>query len=105
MIKAFKMNDVDGDDLLSSEEVKALLTNFNEEFTDEEIDESIKAADKDGDGQISLEEFMATFLPGQSVNFVDYNEKKLPDNNEKNLPADKDGDGQISLEEFMATFL
>ena len=48
MIKAFKMNDIDGDDLLSSEEVKALLTNFNEEFTDEEIDESIKAADKGG---------------------------------------------------------
>ena len=29
---------------------------------------------------------MATFLPGQSVNFVDNNEKKLPDNNEKILP-------------------
>ena len=46
MIKAFKMNDINGDNLLSTEEVKALLTNFNEEFTDEEIDESIKAADK-----------------------------------------------------------
>ena len=48
MMKAFKMSDIDGDDLLSNEEVKALLTNFNEEFTDEEIDESIKAADKGG---------------------------------------------------------
>ena len=48
MMKAFKMSDIDGDDLLSSEEVKALLKNFNEEFTDEEIDESIKAADKGG---------------------------------------------------------
>ena len=48
MIKAFKMNDINGDNLLSNEEVKALLTNFNEEFTDEEIDESIKAADKGG---------------------------------------------------------
>ena len=33
---------------------------------------------------------MATFLPGQSVNFVDNNEKKLTDNNEKNLPDNND---------------
>ena len=29
---------------------------------------------------------MATFLPGQSVNFVDNNEQILPDDNEKILP-------------------
>ena len=46
MIKAFKMSDQDGNNLLSTAEVKALLSNFNEEFTDEEIEESIKAADK-----------------------------------------------------------
>ena len=33
---------------------------------------------------------MATFLPGQSVNFVDNNEQILPDDNEQILPDDNE---------------
>ena len=38
-------------------ELRHVMTNLGEKLTDEEVDEMIREADVDGDGQINYEEF------------------------------------------------
>ena len=46
-----------GDGIISAAELKQTMTDLGDELTDEEVDEMMREADIDGDGQISLEEF------------------------------------------------
>lgn len=55
---AFNVFDKDGSGYISSEELKQVLTNLGETMTDEEIDEMMKEADLDSDGQVSFDEFV-----------------------------------------------
>ena len=59
MIKAFKMYDKGGHNSISYDEVKQSMTIIGEKHYDKEIDNVIKEADTDGDGEISFEEFKA----------------------------------------------
>ena len=52
---AFCLFDKDGSGYISSSELKAAMNNFDENLTDEEIEEMIREADLDGDGEISFE--------------------------------------------------
>lgn len=54
---AFKVFDRDGSGTISREELRHVLINIGEGFTEKEIDEMIQEADKDGDGQIDYKEF------------------------------------------------
>ena len=64
---AFYLFDKDGSGYISSSELKAAMNNFDENLTDEEIEEMIREADLDGDGEISFEgkilEFIHSFFP------------------------------------------
>ena len=51
--QAFNAFDKDGNGLISREELRSLSTSIGEEITEAEIDEMIKKADLNGDGQIS----------------------------------------------------
>lgn len=53
--EAFKVFDRDGTGTISREELKAVMKSLGENLTEEEIDEMLKLADKDGDGQIDCE--------------------------------------------------
>jgi len=58
--EAFRLLDSDGSGEISKVELKALLHSFSkmgEEIGENEIDDLIKEADVDGDGQISYDEF------------------------------------------------
>ena len=50
------MFDRDGNGFISAAELRHVMTNLGEKLTDEEVDEMIREADVDGDGQINYEE-------------------------------------------------
>ena len=52
---AFDLFDKDGSGYISSSELKSAMNNFDENLTDAEIEEMIREADIDGDGEISFE--------------------------------------------------
>lgn len=49
------MFDKDSNGLISAMELKAVMANLGEKLSDEEVNEMIKEADVDGDGQINFE--------------------------------------------------
>ena len=55
---AFDMFDKDHNGFVSASEVRYLITNLGQKLTDEEVDEFVREADVDGDGQINFEEFV-----------------------------------------------
>ena len=51
--EAFKIFDKDGNGLISAAELRHVMTNLGEKLSDEEVDEMIREADLDGDGQVN----------------------------------------------------
>lgn len=60
--EAFKVFDKDANGLISATELRHVMTNLGEKLTDEEVDEMIREADVDGDGQINYEEFVKMMM-------------------------------------------
>nr|XP_060632377.1 calmodulin-A-like [Anolis sagrei ordinatus] len=56
--KAFQVFDKDGNGYVSAAELRHIMTKLGEKLTDEEVEEMIKEADVDGDGQVNYEEFV-----------------------------------------------
>lgn len=54
--------DKDGNGFISAAELRHIMTNLGEKLTDEEVDEMIREADVDGDGQINYDEFVGESL-------------------------------------------
>ena len=54
----FSVFDKDGNGYISAAELRHVMTNLGEKLTDEEVDEMIREADIDGDGQVNYEEFV-----------------------------------------------
>ncbi|XP_069114950.1 calmodulin-like [Argopecten irradians] len=57
LVEAFKVFDKDGQGLISSAELRHVMTNLGEKLTDEEVDEMMREAALDNEGHISYEEF------------------------------------------------
>ncbi|KAH8902980.1 EF-hand [Coniochaeta sp. PMI_546] len=55
---AFKVFDKDGSGTISAIELRAVLQHLGENLTDDDLDEMLKMADKNGDGNIDYEEFV-----------------------------------------------
>ena len=55
--EAFLSFDLDKNDFVGAAEIRHVLVNIGENVTDEEVDEMIRMCDRDGDGQVSWEEF------------------------------------------------
>ena len=53
----FKVYDKNGDGVITCDEMKSLMLAFGENLSDSEIDGFIRAADMDGDGKVTLQEF------------------------------------------------
>ena len=56
--EAFAVFDKDGNGYISAAELRHVMNNLGEKLTDEEVDEMIREADVDGDGQVNYEEFV-----------------------------------------------
>lgn len=54
-ICSFQVFDKDGNGLISAAELKFVMANLGEKLTDDEVDEMIREADLDGDGQVNYE--------------------------------------------------
>ena len=75
ILEAFKVFDKDGNGFISAAELRHVMTNLGEKLTDEEVDEMIREADIDGDGQINYEEFvkmMYSYLIASLPRFADF---------------------------------
>lgn len=62
VINAFRVFDKDGNGLISSNELRQVMTSLGDRLTDEEADEMIREADVDGDGYINYEEFVRMMM-------------------------------------------
>ena len=60
--EAFRVFDKDQNGFISAAELRHVMTNLGEKLTDEEVDEMIREADVDGDGQINYEEFVKVMI-------------------------------------------
>ncbi|KAF7459144.1 centrin [Cryptosporidium felis] len=58
ILKAFKLFDDDGTGKITFKNLKRVAKELGENITDEEIQEMIDEADRDGDGEINQEEFI-----------------------------------------------
>ena len=67
IIEVFKVFDGDGNGYITAAELRHVMTNLEEELTEEEVDEMINEADIDGDGQISYNEFKKMMLATGAV--------------------------------------
>ncbi len=52
LVQAFRVFDRDNDGFIEARELRHLLTNLGEKFTDQDVDEMIREVDVDGDGKI-----------------------------------------------------
>eukprot|EP00752_Nemacystus_decipiens_P003806 g3502.t1 len=55
--EAFVAFDLDKNKFVGAAEIRHVLVNIGEQVTDDEVDEMIRMVDKDGDGQVSFNEF------------------------------------------------
>merc|ERR1712135_279662 len=62
LVEAFKVFDKDNNGFISAAELRHVMTNLGEKLTDEEVDEMIREADVDGDGQVNYEEFVKMMM-------------------------------------------
>jgi len=62
LLEAFKVFDRDSNGFITSHELRHVMTSLGESLTPEEIEEMIKEADADGDGQINYDEFVKMMM-------------------------------------------
>ncbi|XP_053609009.1 calmodulin-A-like isoform X4 [Plodia interpunctella] len=56
--EAFRVFDKNNDGLISSVELRHVMTNLGEKLSEEEVDDMIREADLDGDGMVNYAEFV-----------------------------------------------
>ena len=62
LLEAFKVFDRDGNGQITSHELRHVIANLGENMSPEEVEELIREADIDGDGQINYDEFVKMML-------------------------------------------
>ena len=62
LVEAFRVFDRDGNGFISAAELRSVKNGLGENLTDEDVDEMIRDADIDGDGQINYEEFIENLI-------------------------------------------
>ena len=55
LLEAFRVFDRDGDGHISTTELRMVMLNIGEKMSEEEVENMIKEADEDGDGQVNYD--------------------------------------------------
>ena len=58
ILEGFRVFDQDDDGFISADELRHVMVNLGEKYTDEKVNDMIREADADGDGQVNYEEFV-----------------------------------------------
>ncbi|XP_073270438.1 calmodulin-7-like [Primulina huaijiensis] len=75
--EAFRVFDKDQNGFISAAELRHVMTNLGEKLTDEEVDEMIREADVDGDGQINYEEFLKIMMAKMRKHRIEARRREL----------------------------
>merc|ERR1712150_352675 len=70
---AFRVFDKDGTGFISAAQLRHVMANLGEKLTDEEVDEMIREADIDGDGQVNYEDFVKMMMTSSPLGATDKN--------------------------------
>lgn len=62
----------DGNGYISAAELRHVMTNLGEKLTDEEVDEMIREADIDGDGQVNYEGIFTCYVVYLQAHIIFY---------------------------------
>merc|ERR1712106_612748 len=102
---AFKRFDRNGDGALEKDELAGALKSSGESYSDVEVDAIFSLGDIDGDGEITLEEFIALMSPSASivVQRISKSFKNLNDVKTAFKKIDTDNDGLLSKQEIMTS--
>lgn len=69
--EAFQVFDKDGNGFITSAELRHVMTNLGEKLTDAEVEEMIKEADVNGDGQVNYEGNISYFTSTKIMHMVE----------------------------------
>lgn len=72
ILDVFKYYDKDGNGYVSARELRSIMTSLGELLTDQEVDELIREADANGDGQIDYDEFFRMMSSGMAAVMESY---------------------------------
>jgi calcium-dependent protein kinase len=97
LAETFKVLDIDGDGVLTRDELREGFKKLNKMYSDEEINEMFQLIDTDGSGTISYTEYVAAAIE---------KEKLLSDERLETVFKifDEDKSGKISVDEFQKIF-
>ena len=70
ILDVFKSFDKDGNGYVSASELRSIMMSLGEILTDVEVDEMIREADTNGDGQIDYDEFIQMMSSGKVADTV-----------------------------------
>eukprot|EP00091_Calanus_sinicus_P023085 TRINITY_DN7622_c0_g1_i7.p1 TRINITY_DN7622_c0_g1~~TRINITY_DN7622_c0_g1_i7.p1 ORF type:complete len:601 (-),score=238.71 TRINITY_DN7622_c0_g1_i7:1416-3218(-) len=100
---AFRKFDKNRDGGLSKSELSRMMMSTGHSFTDMEIDAILNLGDRDGDGEIDLDEFIILMTPSASETLAQIRQGITSIADVKGLfkEIDVDGDGLLSKEEML----
>lgn len=100
---AFRKYDKNRDGGLSKSELARMMFSTGHSYSDMEIDAVMNLGDRDGDGEIDMEEFLILMTPAASVtlNKIRMNITSIDEVKGLFKAIDTDGDGLLSEEEMM----
>ena len=58
LLEAFKVFDKNNDGFIAMEEMKQVMDNLGQHLTDQELEETIRECDMNGDGKVDYNEFV-----------------------------------------------
>lgn len=93
----FEKFDINGDGVISAQELQKVSRKLGYRFTQEQLDEIMRANDLDRNGCLTFDEFL-TAMPCNFEN-ISSDEHKMADIRRKFQEFDQDGNGLVSLDE------
>ena len=105
VIAAFKRFDRNNDGALDKAELSHAMKSSSQSFSDIEVDAIFSLGDSDGDGEVSLQEFVALMSPSSSeiLTKLRSNFKSIQDVKATFKKIDTDNDGLLSKEEMLSS--